>query len=72
MPEYGNAYEEPEGDAGVNVNDEFDPIYCIPKTKTRIVKTLKDKLAEAGVDFSANGVANDAQNPSTAASRGAQ
>src|SRR5665213_899866 len=32
---------------GVNVNDEFDPIYCIPKTKTRIVKTLKDKLAEA-------------------------
>jgi DNA topoisomerase-1 len=32
---------------GVNVNDEFDPIYCVPKTKTRIVKTLKDKLAEA-------------------------
>ncbi|MGZ3721295.1 MAG: type I DNA topoisomerase [Bdellovibrionales bacterium] len=32
---------------GVNVNDEFTPIYCIPKTKTRIVKTLKDKLAEA-------------------------
>lgn len=31
---------------GVNVNDEFDPIYCIPKTKTRIVKTLKDKLTE--------------------------
>lgn len=32
---------------GVNVNDEFTPIYCVPKTKTRIVKTLKDKLAEA-------------------------
>lgn len=31
---------------GVNVNDDFDPIYCIPKTKTRIVKTLKDKLDE--------------------------
>lgn len=31
---------------GVNVNDDFDPIYCIPKTKTRIVKTLKDKLNE--------------------------
>lgn len=32
---------------GVNVNDEFAPIYCVPKTKTRIVKTLKEKLAEA-------------------------
>lgn len=32
---------------GVNVDDEFTPIYCVPKTKTRIVKTLKDKLAEA-------------------------
>ena len=31
---------------GVNVNDEFTPIYCVPKTKTRIVKTLKDKLAD--------------------------
>lgn len=32
---------------GVNVEDEFTPIYCVPKTKTRIVKTLKEKLAEA-------------------------
>ncbi|MBX3021455.1 MAG: type I DNA topoisomerase [Bdellovibrionales bacterium] len=32
---------------GVNVNEEFTPIYCVPKTKTRIVKTLKEKLAEA-------------------------
>ncbi len=32
---------------GVNVDDEFTPIYCVPKTKTRIVKTLKEKLAEA-------------------------
>ena len=31
---------------GVNVNKEFAPIYCVPKTKTKIVKTLKDKLAE--------------------------
>lgn len=32
---------------GVNVDDEFTPIYCVPKTKTKIVKTLKDKLADA-------------------------
>ncbi len=32
---------------GVNVTQEFTPIYCVPKTKTRIVKTLKEKLAEA-------------------------
>ena len=31
---------------GVNVNEDFAPIYCVPKTKTRIVKTLKDRLAE--------------------------
>lgn len=31
---------------GVNVNDEFDPIYCVPKNKTKVVKTLKDKLDE--------------------------
>lgn len=32
---------------GVNVDEEFAPIYCVPKTKTRIVKALKEKLAEA-------------------------
>ncbi|MGE4133807.1 MAG: type I DNA topoisomerase [Bdellovibrionales bacterium] len=32
---------------GVNVEQEFAPIYCVPKTKTRIVKTLKEKLGEA-------------------------
>jgi DNA topoisomerase-1 len=32
---------------GVNVNSDFTPIYCVPKTKTRIVKTLKEKMAEA-------------------------
>ena len=31
---------------GVNVNEEFAPIYCVPKTKTRIVKALKDRLSE--------------------------
>ncbi len=32
---------------GVNVDKEFDPIYCIPKDKTKVVKNLKDKMAEA-------------------------
>lgn len=32
---------------GVNVDNDFDPVYCVPRTKTRIVKTLKEKLAEA-------------------------
>src|SRR3984885_5932597 len=26
---------------GVNVEDHFDPIYCIPKNKTKIVSDLK-------------------------------
>ncbi len=32
---------------GVNVEQGFDPLYCIPKSKIKIVKGLKDKLAEA-------------------------
>lgn len=32
---------------GVNVDKGFDPIYCIPKNKTKVVKDLKDKLDEA-------------------------
>ncbi|MCB0391124.1 MAG: type I DNA topoisomerase, partial [Bdellovibrionales bacterium] len=32
---------------GVNVDDHFDPVYCIPKSKVRIVKALKDKLKNA-------------------------
>ncbi|MCB0410900.1 MAG: toprim domain-containing protein, partial [Bdellovibrionales bacterium] len=36
----------PWANLGVNVEDGFEPIYCIPKTKTRIVKNLKDKLKE--------------------------
>ncbi len=31
---------------GVNVDNDFDPVYCVPRTKTRIVKMLKEKLAE--------------------------
>jgi len=32
---------------GVNVDNSFDPIYCIPKSKQKIVKTLKEKLKDA-------------------------
>lgn len=32
---------------GVNVEKNFEPLYCIPKDKTKVVKNLKDKLAEA-------------------------
>ena len=32
---------------GVNVEDNFDPIYCVPKNKTKVVKELKTKLADA-------------------------
>src|ERR1700722_554089 len=39
--------KEPWANLGVNVEDQFTPIYCVPKTKTKVVKTLKDKLAEA-------------------------
>ncbi len=33
---------------GVNVDEEFAPIYCIPKDKLKVVKNLKDKMV--GVD----------------------
>ncbi|MFK8139047.1 MAG: type I DNA topoisomerase [Bdellovibrionales bacterium] len=32
---------------GVNVDKNFEPIYCIPKNKTKIVRELKAKLKEA-------------------------
>ena len=32
---------------GVNVDKGFEPIYCVPKTKNKVVKTLKDLLKEA-------------------------
>jgi DNA topoisomerase I len=32
---------------GVNVNSDFEPLYVVPKDKKKIVKELKDALAEA-------------------------
>jgi DNA topoisomerase I len=32
---------------GVNVDEDFAPIYCVPKTKTKVVSTLKGLLADA-------------------------
>jgi DNA topoisomerase-1 len=32
---------------GVNVDKDFEPLYCIPNNKTKVVKALKDKLSEA-------------------------
>jgi DNA topoisomerase I len=36
---------------GVNVDDNFDPIYCVPKDKLKVVKGLKDKLEDASELF---------------------
>ncbi len=32
---------------GVDVNNEFSPIYCIPKNKTKVIKELKQSLSKA-------------------------
>lgn len=32
---------------GVNVDKNFEPLYCIPKDKDKVVKNLRSKLAEA-------------------------
>lgn len=32
---------------GVNTDKNFEPLYCIPKDKLKVVKNLKEKLAEA-------------------------
>ncbi len=37
----------PWSNLGVNVDKDFDPIYCIPKNKTKIVKELKALLKDA-------------------------
>ncbi|MCB0342124.1 MAG: type I DNA topoisomerase [Pseudobdellovibrionaceae bacterium] len=39
--------KQPWANLGVNVEEGFEPVYCIPKTKVRIVKDLKDKLKDA-------------------------
>ncbi len=36
---------------GVNVDSHFEPLYCIPKDKFKVIKNLKDKLAEASELF---------------------
>ncbi|MEQ1877732.1 MAG: type I DNA topoisomerase [Bdellovibrionia bacterium] len=35
------------GHLGVNVEKDFDPVYLVPKNKTKVVKNLQDKLLEA-------------------------
>ena len=32
---------------GVNVDKHFEPLYCIPKDKIKVIKNLKDKLLDA-------------------------
>lgn len=32
---------------GVNVDKNFEPLYCIPKDKVKVVKNLRDKLEDA-------------------------
>ena len=32
---------------GVNVDKNFEPLYCIPKDKVKVIKNLREKLAEA-------------------------
>lgn len=36
---------------GVNVDKNFEPLYCIPKDKAKVIKNLKDKLAEADMVY---------------------
>lgn len=39
--------KKPWANLGVNVEKHFEPIYCIPKTKTKIVSQLKHSLQSA-------------------------
>ncbi len=39
--------KEPWSRLGVNVEKDFDPIYCIPRTKTKVVRELKSLLKDA-------------------------
>ena len=38
--------KKPWKNLGVDIENNFDPIYCVPKNKTKVVKNLKDKLKE--------------------------
>ena len=40
--------QKPWGTLGVNVDDGFQPIYCVPPSKKEVVKNLKEKLSKAG------------------------
>ena len=37
----------PWANLGVNVDENFEPLYLIPKNKTKVVSLLKEKLAQA-------------------------
>ena len=39
--------KKPWKNLGVNVEQNFEPIYCIPKAKTKIIKSLKEELNKA-------------------------
>ena len=36
---------------GVNVDKHFEPLYCVPKDKLKVIKNLKEKLAEADIVY---------------------
>ena len=40
--------KKPWKNLGVNVEEGFQPIYCIPKSKTMAVKSLKEQIKKAG------------------------
>ncbi len=39
--------KQPWATLGVDVDHDFEPVYCVPKNKTKIVKELREKLALA-------------------------
>ncbi len=39
--------KEPWASLGVDVDHGFEPVYCVPKNKTKIVKELREKLKDA-------------------------
>ncbi len=39
--------KQPWATLGVDVDHGFEPVYCVPKNKTKVVKELKDKLKDA-------------------------
>ena len=45
IPEKYKKYEWAQ--LGVNVDQEFDPIYCVPRDKVKVVSQLKQKLEDA-------------------------